>query len=213
MSNYHYLDESGKAVGPVSIEEIEQLAESFRQKGRELLVARPGDSRWLPYATGAKEPVRAATAPQQPVRPMQAQQQHSSPAAQPQRPQQAAMPVRPQQVVVQPQQMQPMGMPQGMASMPPGFPPSGFPGFSMRSTWLSSTIRIVFYAFAVLGAGTAMTFFILFIAGIASGKAETAVGGVMLLPMAGGFLLGSIFLAWSGKIVSLLEEIASALKR
>ncbi|MDR2513053.1 MAG: hypothetical protein LBD01_04590 [Puniceicoccales bacterium] len=208
MSNYHYLNESGKTVGPVSIEEIEKLAEAFRQNGRELLVARPGDSRWLPYTVGGAAPTAApvaapvrpaVVAPQAPVRPAQAQQPQA--------------PVRPQNVYqAQPQPMAPMGAPRGMMPTPAGFPPSGFSGFSMRSTWLSTTIRVTSYVLAVLFALAALVFFVLLIVGLASGNAAAATSGVVGLPLALSFLAAALSLTWMGKVVSLLEEIASAPK-
>ncbi|MDR2429497.1 MAG: hypothetical protein LBD14_01110 [Puniceicoccales bacterium] len=190
MESYHFIDETGRPKGPVSEAELEKLAEAARQKGKTLLVAKVGDSSWQPWGKEA-----AASPAPTPA---------SSPApAQPRRPQ-APGGVRP-----------PASTPSGASAAPAAAAPVYAPAYA-GPMYARPTPWIAFacYGAAALCSLALVALIVLTVVAATTKNAEmAALTGTSALLALPGCLLFVLSYVWMGKIISLLNEIASNTQR
>jgi hypothetical protein len=189
MGNYHYLDAAGKPQGPVSETEVEKLAAEARQKGKELLVAKPGDTGWTPYVLTAA-PVAAAAPPKRASNPTPARPPAAAAAGAVAAPTAAAAPAQ--------AHVQAQAAPVARATREVGTP------------WVAVICNAVAGLFLLSLVATA----VLVIAAIATKNeglaAFAGTVGIAALPCS---LASALFFAWAGKVVSLLAEIAANTRR
>ncbi|MDR1817430.1 MAG: hypothetical protein LBR07_04500 [Puniceicoccales bacterium] len=211
MSNtYHYLDENRTPQGPLPEEDIARLAETERQNGRELLVARPGDSTWLPYDAATN-----ATAHIAPVRP-QAARAAAPVRPQPARPQSVSAPVTaapPAMSVSMPAPLGSMGAPmQPLSYMQQSAPPPQRGGNGGGGGGATPWLSIVCYVAAALLFLTLLANAILLLVNLPAGKVPGTYVVQIISEFAAAIIAGIAF-AWLGNALALFSEIAANTRR
>ncbi len=213
MSTYHYLDENNKPCGPVDEAGLREVAEKAKTSGRDIMIAKPGDSQWLPFskafAAGAPAP---AARPQQLIRSVPVAAAQPAKLAQPQPVKPAAQPAA---APAQEAKVSPAVSPEPTAASQPeesSQPSPVSPAKSgARMPWLAIACYAVAGLFVLMPIIVIAGVAILSLAGSGGDSPGTAAGAVnflsalMIVP---GCLISALFFALAGKSLSLLNEIA-----